>query len=258
MVLRRILFPLRLARARLAAGGERLVLVTVGVVAGAAVLAAVLAGRLVMQDRSLQLAMRQLSPGDRTVQVVWSGATDSFSRLDPVVTPKVEALTGERPTSEPGPTEGREPGQIGFGSPSGFARSTAVMAVGTTASRITGFLRLSAMAYALGIHALRADAYNVANNTPNIVYELVLGGILTSVFVPVFVEWLQHRGREEAWDVARSVMTIRWCVLSAMNNRLPSASANTLPGKNNGLVFFSAAFSFWKGSNSSLSVFLAL
>ena len=45
----------------------------------------------------------------------------------------------------------------------GFARSTAVMAVGTTISRVTGFLRLSAMAYALGIHAVRADAYNVAN-----------------------------------------------------------------------------------------------
>jgi hypothetical protein len=99
VVLRRITFPLRLARARLAAGGERLALVTVGVVAGAAVLAAVLAGRLVMQDRSLQLALRQLSPGDRTVQVVWSGATDSFSRLDPVVTPKVESLTGERPVA---------------------------------------------------------------------------------------------------------------------------------------------------------------
>src|SRR2546429_6253006 len=82
------------------------------------------------------------------------------------------------------------------------------MAVGTTASRITGFLRLSAMAYALGIHALRADAYNVANNTPNIIYELVLGGVLTSVFVPVFVEWLATRGRDEAWDVARSVLSI--------------------------------------------------
>ena len=30
--------------------------------------------------------------------------------------------------------------------------------------------------------------YTVANLTPNIVYELILGGILTSVFVPVFVD----------------------------------------------------------------------
>ena len=99
MVLRRFAFPLRLVAARVAAGGERLVLVALGVVAGAAVLAAVLAGRLVMQDRALAQALRQLQPGDRTVQVVWSGATDSFSSLDPIVTPRVEALTGERPVA---------------------------------------------------------------------------------------------------------------------------------------------------------------
>ena len=99
MVLRRITFPLRLVAARLGAGGERLALVALGIVAGAAVLAAVLAGRLVMQDRALQLAVSQLQPGDRTVQVVWSGATTSFGALDPQVTPKVEALTGEKPVA---------------------------------------------------------------------------------------------------------------------------------------------------------------
>ena len=99
MVLRRIAFPFRLVGARLAAGGERLVLVAVGVVAGAAVLAAVLAGRLVMQDRALVQAMGRLQPGDRTVQVVWSGATDSFSQLDPLVGPRMRALTGERPVA---------------------------------------------------------------------------------------------------------------------------------------------------------------
>jgi hypothetical protein len=99
VVLRRITFPLRLVGARLGAGGERLVLVALGIVAGSAVLAAVLAGRLVMQDRALQLAVGRLQPGDRTVQVVWSGAVTSFSQLDPQVTPKVEALTGERPVA---------------------------------------------------------------------------------------------------------------------------------------------------------------
>jgi hypothetical protein len=99
MVLRRITFPLRLVGSRLGAGGGRLALVALGIVAGAAVLAAVLAGRLVMQDRALQLAVRQLQPADRTVQVVWSGAATSFGQLDPKVTPKVEALTGEKPVA---------------------------------------------------------------------------------------------------------------------------------------------------------------
>ena len=96
-----------------------------------------------------------------------------------------------------------------------FVRNTAVMSVGTALSRVTGFLRLSAMAYALGIAETRlADAYNIANITPNIIYELALGGILSSVFVPVFVEWLQSRGREAAWDVARKVLGIAAVSLS--------------------------------------------
>src|SRR6476659_929426 len=99
VVLRRILFPLRLARARLGAGGERLLLVAVGVVAGAAVLAAVLAGRLVMQDRALVQAAHALSPGDREVQVVWSGATDQFAQLNRLVAPRMTALTGEHPVA---------------------------------------------------------------------------------------------------------------------------------------------------------------
>jgi len=96
-----------------------------------------------------------------------------------------------------------------------FVRNTAVMSAGTALSRVTGFLRLSAMAYALGITETRlADAYNIANITPNIVYELALGGILSSVFVPVFVQWLQSRGREAAWDVARKVLGITAVSLS--------------------------------------------
>jgi putative peptidoglycan lipid II flippase len=102
-------------------------------------------------------------------------------------------------------------------SPSAFVRHTAVMSVGTALSRITGFLRLTAMAYAIGITETRlADAYNVANITPNIVYELALGGILTSVVVPVVVEWLQTRGRDEAWDVVRRLFTFAAVALSAI------------------------------------------
>jgi putative peptidoglycan lipid II flippase len=60
------------------------------------------------------------------------------------------------------------------------------MAVGTIASRGTGFLRNAAVAAVLGVQGVGA-MFNVANTTPNIVYELLLGGILTSVLVPVLV-----------------------------------------------------------------------
>src|SRR5207247_2240327 len=78
-----------------------------------------------------------------------------------------------------------------------------------TLSRLTGFLRVVATTTALGVGESRlADSYNVANTTPNIVYELVIGGILSAVFVPVFVEWLQTRGHEAAWHSARAVLTL--------------------------------------------------
>src|SRR4030095_10342362 len=68
----------------------------------------------------------------------------------------------------------------------GPRRASGVMAIGTVLSRATGFLRTVAIAAAIGTGAL-GDAYNVANTTPNILYDLLLGGVLTSVIVPVLV-----------------------------------------------------------------------
>lgn len=98
MFLRRLAFPLLLIRSRLAAGGQRLLLVSLGVVAGAAVLAAVLAGRLVMQDRALAQATAQLAPGDRVVSVAWFGGYGGTWRaLDRVVAPTMQATLGQAP-----------------------------------------------------------------------------------------------------------------------------------------------------------------
>jgi len=101
-------------------------------------------------------------------------------------------------------------------STSAFVRNTAVMAVGTSLSRLTGFLRVAAMAFALGITTRRADAFNIANTTPNIVYELALGGVLSSVLVPVLVEWMQTRGRSAAWEVARRLLTVAFLALAVV------------------------------------------
>jgi putative peptidoglycan lipid II flippase len=102
-------------------------------------------------------------------------------------------------------------------STSAFVRNTAVMAVGTSLSRITGFLRLTAMAFALGITETRlADAYNIANVTPNIIYELALGGVLSSVVVPVLVEWMQARGRSQMWELTRRLLTLALIGLTAI------------------------------------------
>jgi putative peptidoglycan lipid II flippase len=76
----------------------------------------------------------------------------------------------------------------------GSARS---MAVGTVASRATGFLRTVVIAGVLGVAAV-GDAFSLANTAPNIVYELLLGGVLTSVVVPLLVRAAKQDGDEGA------------------------------------------------------------
>ena len=101
---------------------------------------------------------------------------------------------------------------------SSLTRATAVMSFGTVLSRVTGLLRLAAITAALGIVESEGltDAYNAGNTVPNIIYELVLGGVLTSVFVPVFVELLEKEGRERAWEVASAVINLALVVLTAI------------------------------------------
>ncbi|MGD0320262.1 MAG: murein biosynthesis integral membrane protein MurJ [Acidimicrobiales bacterium] len=93
-------------------------------------------------------------------------------------------------------------------------RDTAVMAVGTTLSRTTGVVRTFALAYALGSLAL-ADAYNLANTIPNIINDIVLGGIVSATFIPVFVTRLSTRPEDEAWDAISAVTSVTLIVLGA-------------------------------------------
>ncbi|WP_334144570.1 murein biosynthesis integral membrane protein MurJ [Rhabdothermincola sp.] len=92
------------------------------------------------------------------------------------------------------------------GSSSGLLRSSVLVAAGTGLSRVTGLLRIMAIAYALGTRVL-ADAYNLANTTPNVVYDLVLGGILAATLVPVIVDRNEH-GDRSGVDALATVVTV--------------------------------------------------
>ncbi|NKR60879.1 murein biosynthesis integral membrane protein MurJ [Rhodococcus hoagii] len=73
------------------------------------------------------------------------------------------------------------------------ARATGAVAIATAASRATGFVRTLALAAVLGVAAV-GDAYNGANTIPNMVYELLLGGVMSSVVIPVLAR-ARLRGR---------------------------------------------------------------
>jgi putative peptidoglycan lipid II flippase len=87
----------------------------------------------------------------------------------------------------PQPNPPKLPANDGLaGTRASLGRASGVMAVGTTLSRATGFLRTAVILAALGINPV-SDAYNLANTAPNILYDLLLGGVLSAVIVPVLV-----------------------------------------------------------------------
>src|SRR5205807_1304943 len=67
-----------------------------------------------------------------------------------------------------------------------LTKSSGSMAVASMFSKVTGFLRNLALAWVIGFK-VTADSYMAANTLPNQVYELLIGGVLTSVLVPVLV-----------------------------------------------------------------------
>lgn len=64
------------------------------------------------------------------------------------------------------------------------ARVSLVVALGTVASRLTGFISKAILLGALGLGVVN-DSYTLANTLPNIVFELLVGGVLTSVVIPL-------------------------------------------------------------------------
>ena len=116
------------------------------------------------------------------------------------------------PVASPRP-RGTRPARAA-GSATGSA--TAILAFGTLASRITGFLRVLAVGYVLGVGTL-SDAYNYANGIPNIVYDLLLGGILSATLIPVFVEQFSKRDEEDAQRSASAILTVICVALAAIS-----------------------------------------
>jgi putative peptidoglycan lipid II flippase len=88
------------------------------------------------------------------------------------------------------------------------------MASGTMVSRLTGLFRVLVLAWVLGFTPI-ADSFNLANTVPNMLFDLVLGGVAGATFIPVFVERLALDGERRAWRSISSVVTGALIVLAA-------------------------------------------
>src|SRR5215203_369090 len=85
-------------------------------------------------------------------------------------------------------------------------RSVLSMSVATTLSRITGYARTMTQTAVIGTGAV-ANAYTFSNALPTQLYELFMGGLLSSIFVPLLVERLARHGEDDARRLTNALLT---------------------------------------------------
>jgi putative peptidoglycan lipid II flippase len=96
----------------------------------------------------------------------------------------------------------------------GVLANSRSMAVASLTSRITGFLRSILLLAALGTGGV-ANAYNSGNNFPNMVYELLLGGVLSSVLIPLLVS-AEAEDEDGGLGYTQRLLSIATVALGAM------------------------------------------
>lgn len=81
-----------------------------------------------------------------------------------------------------------------------LGRNTAIMASGTAVSRALGLVRNAMLGAAIGINAVAANAYDVANKIPNALYAIIAAGVLNAVLVPQIVRAFRREDGKRTVD----------------------------------------------------------
>ncbi|MCW5849235.1 MAG: murein biosynthesis integral membrane protein MurJ [Anaerolineae bacterium] len=87
-----------------------------------------------------------------------------------------------------------------------IARAATLIGLGSVASRVFGMLREMTLTHYFGASGL-VSAYTVASFVPQMLYDMVIGGMISSALVPVFSEYAE-RGREELGRLASVILTL--------------------------------------------------
>lgn len=96
-----------------------------------------------------------------------------------------------------------------------LARASGIMALGTLTSRLLGFIR-SAMLIAVIGSVGANDAFQAANNLPNIIYNLLASSILSAILVPQIVRALHRGGADEFINRILTIFTLAIFAVTAI------------------------------------------
>lgn len=91
-------------------------------------------------------------------------------------------------------------------------KAAGVVGTATLLSRILGFIRDAVIAWYFGA-GFSSDAFIAAFRIPNLLRRLVAEGSLSSAFIPVFTDLIVNKGRDEAFDMARSAFRLLSLIL---------------------------------------------
>jgi putative peptidoglycan lipid II flippase len=109
-------------------------------------------------------------------------------------------------------------------------KANATVALGTLASRVTGFIR--AILLWVLIDSTLNESFNIANNLPNMLYELVIGGVLTATLIPMFTEFADNKDRKSTDAIVGTALfgiTIVTVIVTALSWVIIRLSTLTTP-----------------------------
>ncbi len=88
------------------------------------------------------------------------------------------------------------------------ARNTAIFSGLTLISRVSGMVRIMVFAFAIGGRTVLADSYQLAYLIPSTIYEFIVGGLLSAIFIPLLVREQEKSGKNssETWKVANLLL----------------------------------------------------
>ncbi|MBQ2733534.1 MAG: murein biosynthesis integral membrane protein MurJ [Clostridia bacterium] len=86
-----------------------------------------------------------------------------------------------------------------------------IMALATVCAKLLGLVRdvLCASAYGTGTEAI---AYETASRLPIMLFDFVIGGVVTAAFIPIFSELLVNKGKERAMRFAADYFNLVFAV----------------------------------------------
>lgn len=87
------------------------------------------------------------------------------------------------------------------------AQAAGLLMVAMMVSRVLGFVREAVLTHEFGT-TWKTDAFLAAFTVPDLLYDLLVGGVLASAFMPVFASYLAKDDEEEAWQIASTMINL--------------------------------------------------